>query len=222
MHLKGLRAGDRLPSEHELTRLTGAGRSSVREALQLLIGWGLIEAHPGKGYYVAAPLTAPTPAARRSLEIAELQDLTEARLVLECECAALAAIRATPDDILRIEAHLHAMEAKAASSPSIYLDTIAMHLMIGEASHNATLKEMLHLILPRLAAHGAEIAVEIPNRAQLDVSLHKDLWAPIRARNPEAAREAMAAHIRDAMSLYMLPYEFQTLGKNRTRLSVRR
>lgn len=197
-----------------MARLTEAGRSSVREALQLLVGQGLIEARPGKGYYLTAREQPSRRAAKHSLGTAELQDLTEARLILECECAARAATGATPDDIARIEAHLEAMEAKAASSSSIYQDSITMHLMIAEASHNHTLKEMLKIILPRLAAHGAEVAAEIPNHAQLDVSLHKDLWAPIRARNPEAAREAMAVHIQQAMSLYMLPYEFQTLRKN--------
>jgi len=204
-----LRPGDRLPSEHRLVKVTGVGRSSVREGMHLLAGQGLIEAHAGKGYYVVhAPLRAKP--ARRTSAI-ELRELTEARLLLECECAALAALRATPEETASIDAFLDHMEAQVSSSPSIYLDSIKLHLMIGEAAHNRALSEMLKVILPRLAALGAETAAEIPNHAQVDVALHRDLWKSIRSRDPERARAAMATHIRYAESIYLMPHEFETL-----------
>lgn len=209
-----LRDGDRIPSEHQLCRLTGAGRSSVREALRLLVGKGQIEVRAGKGYYVRICDPSPPSSSSVSLGVAEIRELTEARLLLECECAALAAVRHTSDDDTRIERSLDAMEVKARSGMDVYTDTIRLHLMIADAAHNGVLSEMMRVIMPRLAAHGAEIAKEIPDRAELDATLHRELWTEICSGNSERARTVMATHIRDSASLYRLPYESQNISKS--------
>lgn len=207
---KGVQPGDRLPSEHNLVRATRVGRSSVREAFQLLAGRGLLEARPGKGYFLRrAEKRAGGSAA--ALGIEEIQGLTEARIVIEGACAALAALRATSADVARIEAFLNTMEAKAASASSVYRDALKLHLMIAEAAHNHTLSEMLRVIIPKIAVHGAKIAAEIPDHAAVDAALHRELWAKIRTGDPEVARTTMEMHIRDAASLYRLPYESRML-----------
>ncbi|OZM57959.1 hypothetical protein CIB95_06280 [Lottiidibacillus patelloidae] len=48
----GLQAGDKLPSERELSDRLNAGRSSVREALRSLELLGLIETRRGEGTYI--------------------------------------------------------------------------------------------------------------------------------------------------------------------------
>ena len=206
--VKGLQPGDRLPSEHGIAGSTGAGRSSVREALQLLAGQRLIEVRPGKGYYLRRP---EEDAGKATLGIEEIQDLTEARIVIEGACAALAASRATPADVAHIETFLNVMEAKAVSASSVYRDALTLHLMIAEAAHNRTLSETLRVIIPKIAAHGAEIAAEIPDHASVDAALHRELWVKIRTGDPAVARAAMEVHIRDAASLYVFPYESRTM-----------
>ncbi|SVE24582.1 uncharacterized protein METZ01_LOCUS477436, partial [marine metagenome] len=49
-----LKPGDRLPSERELCKRFGVGRTSVREALKPLITMGLLEGRMGSGTFVAA------------------------------------------------------------------------------------------------------------------------------------------------------------------------
>ena len=180
----------------------------MREALQMLTGQRLIEVRPGKGYYLRRP---DMDAGKATLGVEEIQDLTEARIVIEGACAALAASRATPADAARIENLLNAMETKAASASSVYRDALTLHLMIAEAAHNRTLSEMLRVIIPKIAAHGAEIAAEIPDHASVDAALHRELWAKIRTGDPAIARAAMEVHIRDAASLYVFPYESRTM-----------
>ncbi len=209
---ESLQPGDRLPSEHDLARSTGAGRSSVREALQLLVGQGLVEVRPGKGYFLRrTEQGARDPTVEGALGMEEIQDLTEARVAIEGACAALAALRATPADAARIEAFLSAMEAKASSASSVYLDALTLHLMIAEAAHNRTLSEILRVIIPKIGAYGAKIAAEIPDHAPMDAALHRELWEKIRTGDPDVARAAMEAHIRDAASLYRLPYESRAI-----------
>jgi DNA-binding FadR family transcriptional regulator len=54
-----LRPGDRLPSEYELMRMLGVGRSSVREALRGLISLGLVDTRPGRGAVVLSRASSP-------------------------------------------------------------------------------------------------------------------------------------------------------------------
>lgn len=213
-----LHNGDKLPSEHQLCALTRAGRSSVREALRLLVGKGRIEVRAGKGYYVQSSDPSPSRGGSVSLGVEEIRELTEARLVLECECAALAAVRATSDDVAQIERLLDAMEAKARSGVDVYTDTIRLHLLIADAAHNRAFSEMMQVIMPRLSAHGAEIAKEIPDRAELDAAIHRELWSQIRSGDSENARIAMATHIRDSASVYRLPYESKSMSESPERL----
>ncbi|MED4052522.1 FadR/GntR family transcriptional regulator, partial [Priestia megaterium] len=52
MEEDGLVAGDRLPSERELSSRLNVGRSSVREALRALELVGLIETRRGEGTFI--------------------------------------------------------------------------------------------------------------------------------------------------------------------------
>lgn len=51
---KGMRPGDRLPSEAEVADLCDVGRSTAREALKLLEQEGLIEVERGRGRYLSS------------------------------------------------------------------------------------------------------------------------------------------------------------------------
>jgi DNA-binding FadR family transcriptional regulator len=208
--------GGRLPSEHTVARATRAGRSSVREGFQLLVGRGLIDARPGKGYYLRPAPRRPqartgTDGSRRGAA-QDIEDVREARIVIEGACAALAAVRATPEDAARIEALLAGMEAKQSSGSEVYEDTLRFHLTVAEAAHNRTLHDILRVLIPRIAAHGAALASEIPDHGAIDLALHRELWAAIRSGHPGKARTAMERHIRDASSLYLLPYEWPAVG----------
>ena len=48
-----LKDGEKLPTEQQLSAMFGVGRSSIREAVQSLIGLGIIEMRPGRGAYVS-------------------------------------------------------------------------------------------------------------------------------------------------------------------------
>jgi GntR family transcriptional regulator len=67
---RGLRPGDRLPTEHEIGRRFEVGRTTVREALKLLEQDGLVEAHRGSGHFVS-------PLANIRRPISRLESVTE-------------------------------------------------------------------------------------------------------------------------------------------------
>ena len=52
-HFMGMRPGERVPTEAELTRFFQVGRSTIRKALQRLVEEGLLVRSPGKGTFIA-------------------------------------------------------------------------------------------------------------------------------------------------------------------------
>ena len=96
------KAGDRLPPERELAKQLSVGRSSLREAIQGLQTMGLVERRQGVGtFFVAEPGSwsiAPLKVRHRS-PFTLFEELIEVRLLLEVRLAALAAERATEQDL---------------------------------------------------------------------------------------------------------------------------
>src|SRR5437773_7539423 len=101
-----LNSGDRLPPERELAERFRVSRTSVREALRSLQSRGLIEIRAGEGAFVRdiSVDTLIEPLALVILPHREaVGELFEARRLLEPAIAALAARRATPDEIAEME-----------------------------------------------------------------------------------------------------------------------
>ncbi len=109
--------GDLLPREDDLAEKLGVSRTSVREAVKVLSAKGLLQARRRVGVRVRArdewnlldPLVLswhPDVGRDKSL----IDSLIEARRIIEPEAAALAAIRATADDLARIEEAYLGME----------------------------------------------------------------------------------------------------------------
>src|SRR6202522_2349664 len=98
----GHKVGDRLPSERELAKQLSVGRSSLREAVQGLQTMGLVARRHGVGtFFVAEPGSwCITPLKfQNQTPFRLLEELIEARLLVEVRLSALAAERATAEDI---------------------------------------------------------------------------------------------------------------------------
>ena len=119
-----LKPGDRLPSERELCKRLGVGRSSLREALRSLAVMGIIDGRVGDGTFVSNSnkrYLEKTLQWGLLLDRKRVQDLIETRLMLESQTAFLAAQRVTPENIKTIEETLRGMEASIAQ-PDKYLE----------------------------------------------------------------------------------------------------
>ena len=97
-----LAPGEKLPGEVELAKELGVSRTTLREAIHVLVSQNLLEARRGKGTFV-------TPAAAQVNDYGfshldqvqgELRDLFELREIFEPSAARLACRRATPEDQL--------------------------------------------------------------------------------------------------------------------------
>ena len=131
--------GERLPSEAELARQLGVGRSTVREAIRVLVHAGLLETRQGAGTFALAHAGAAEWEGR--LRSAELLEVCELREALELQAARLAAARRTPADLERIEMALAARDRLADEERGeAFVDAdLAFHRAVVAAAHNALL-----------------------------------------------------------------------------------
>ena len=97
------RTGERLPTESELMRMFGVGRSTVREAVRMLSDRGFLNVRQGAGTFVAAPAASDALVEQR-LRRADIRELDEVRKILEAAIVERAAARRTPQDMERIPA----------------------------------------------------------------------------------------------------------------------
>jgi len=197
-----IRPGDRLPGEHELMRMLGVGRSSVREALRALITLGLVETRPGRGPVVVARSPNPLAGLGTGTDVADalqksaVLDLLEVRECLEGQAAALAAQRATPHDLVTIEGHALEIERRIKAGLTYFRANAVFHTAVARASHNNILAESVHRLVSQVRLYRERLMREIPGMPSGDVAEHWAVLDALKDRHPDRARAAMVAHIQ--------------------------
>lgn len=174
-------------TEIQLTESTGHGRGAIREALARLTRDGLVEVHPRRGYRIT------------NVSLTDVREVFEMRLFLEPEAAALAAERASREDIERLRdfAHAHFTPGDEAS----YIAYVE--------SHRAFLAALATLSgNNRLAAATTQL-LEAMQRVQFlsrpgrqhpasTANEYDELFTAVFEGDPERARVASARHIENA------------------------
>jgi len=181
------RPGDRLPVEPELMKLFGVGRSSVREAIKLLVNSGLLRVQQGLGTFVEDAHKHKETVDQR-LKRAKEQDVDEVRQILELKIAEKAAKHRTRKDLKQMSECL-AKRKKAAEEKSL-IDCIeadiAFHTAIATASGNSILADLYKAA----ASHLTQWFLTKYDSTQIFVSthpLHKRLFDAIEAKDPAKA-----------------------------------
>ncbi|WP_433674128.1 FadR/GntR family transcriptional regulator [Microbacterium gorillae] len=140
--------GEKLPGETTLAPQLGVGRSTVREAIRLLAGRGVLAARQGAGVFVTALDVAEEwdDVVRR----ADLTAVIEARIAIETEAASLAAERRTRTDIRALRDALAARADDALTREEYVVADLAFHRTVVAAAHNPILLELFDGFTPRL------------------------------------------------------------------------
>ena len=210
-----LQSGDRLPNERSLAEQFGVSRTVIREALKTLSNKGLIEVRTGQGSFV---VDHSSHSFKQSLQLMmdfggmhdPATELVEIREIIEPELAFRAALRADPDDIAAMRKAIGEMDDTTHDVIAFIRADNRFHLALAEASQNAFAPRLLDSIVDVLhELRGRIFWVEGgPQRGQVH---HKRILRAIQDHAPEAAREAMRAHLdqvrRDSSAARMLRSE---------------
>ncbi|MFF2556281.1 FadR/GntR family transcriptional regulator [Nocardia sp. NPDC058058] len=144
--------GSRIPTEPELTELTGTGRNTVREAVQALVHAGMVERRQGSGTYVISTSTLGGTLTEFFAD-AQQRDILELRQALDTTAAALAAQRRDDIDIANLERLEQERQAAWDDDHDTAIDAdVQLHRAIVVASHNAVYLEFYDSLLPVIAA----------------------------------------------------------------------
>jgi DNA-binding FadR family transcriptional regulator len=195
-----------LPSERTLASQLGLSRNALREAIRQLELQGLLQIQQGKPTRIVQnlhqPITGSLALLVRSPE-ARLVQLFELREILEPKAAALAATRATSNDLRDLRTASCLLSESSSTSEAVTAD-IAFHRAVAKASRNQILLLVLEsLIEPLEEAHSKGFQALKPNDPH-PLQMHERILAAIASQNPADAESAMLEHLAHSKKILRL------------------
>ena len=204
IHSGQLQPGEQLPPERLLSRKLGVSRPSIREAFAALELLGIIHSKPGSGTYVKADCT-PLPLTLSPESLTQQESpyaILESRRALESECARLAAMRASPDDIGAMTKALEAMQEGLVSHGYFEMrHDREFHMAVAKSSNSPILEALTRLVLDftrqNLWLAMRDKSQETPELASKYQDQHRRILDSIEKRDPGLARQKMIDHLSD-------------------------
>lgn len=209
----GLPPGSRIPSEAELAIRHGVSRVTVREAVKMVAGRGLLELARGRRAVVREPDAAALGQFMTSIvqnDAEGMMHLIEARMSIEVQCAGLAAVRADAADIAEIAAALATMQQTdrqaggaldAELEAQFHAADVSFHEAVAAASKNRILVGLLGAMAPALqksffmSRRGRDLRGQTQEHT---LHAHQRILDCIEAGDQPGAEAAMRVHLSDS------------------------
>lgn len=199
-----LAPGDQLLPERELADYLGVSRTSVRQALGVLEGMGIIEITPRDGAYVqqrsldgaVEPLTQLLYQERE-----QVAHLFEVRRIIETQAACLAAKRRTEADLERLRELNREYEANLSNDDIAFDANMRFHLAIVETAKNPILADILGPILTatvEVYAKARQSSLSQTTNLNRFVAEHEQIIEAIAQQDTELATQLSTNHIDQA------------------------
>ncbi|WP_240353327.1 MULTISPECIES: FadR/GntR family transcriptional regulator [Cohnella] len=199
IHSGRYKSGDKLPPEPELMKLLAVGRSTVREAVKILMHAGVLEVRQGDGTYIRA--SAPSLInVRQTLVPGNYAQILEVRRILEIEISGLAAIRRTEEDLAFMRSCLDRRNvALEKGQYAEYVEAdIAFHMAVSQAAHNEVLAEMYKAIAESLKEMLSQLILDT-RRYEDNTAYHEEIYAAIAAGDGDAAKNGAIRNLDAVM-----------------------
>lgn len=212
-----------MPTEDELAASLGVSRATVRDAIKVLSGKGLVRTARRYGTRVL-PVDewnlldrdvvgwhrADHPRMRRIFA-----ETTELRVIMEPAAAAIAAERATAAQIETLRRSAYAIEPEKDDLQALFDADCSFHVTILDATQNQVMRQMRQIILTMLRV-SYEFGVSKRRNGPVSRQGHIDVAEAIARRDGEGARSAMARMLARNQSLvaeYWGDHKNDSLGK---------
>lgn len=191
--------GARLPTERELTGQFEVSRVVVREALRELEITGLVRIlqGPNGGAYVTDLSTDHLDSAFLDLFLynkVSVAEVIQARLLIECEIARLAAARCDAEAIRLLQGALDDEQTASASHADFVSNRLRFHHLLAAMSGN----RLLQAIASSLFRLTGEVILEVkPVKKVIHrTEEHTGILLAVKDRDPDAAALAMSDHLQ--------------------------
>lgn len=191
--------GTKIPSENELADMFNVSRITVRQALQKLNALGLLETRFGEGSFVRVvdvgeSMNGLIPVMYLGEQSA--REVFEFRMIIETECARLAARRATAEDIGELKETLERM-VKCESDRDLKAFGVAdldFHFRIAQITRNALVIKTMSILREVLESSMYDVIDKMG--CENGIFYHKEIIQSIAAKEDEKAANMMKEHIK--------------------------
>ena len=191
--------GDKLPNEIELSEELNVSRTTLREAIRILVAYNILEIRRGKGTYVTEKvLEQPQDLEQLSTVKVNAKDLYEMRLIFEPEAAYLAAVRGTDAEIKRILDYGMRIEDEIRNGKDRTKDEHSFHKAIAQATHNEFMNKLMP-ILYQAISKGVVLSTQSEKAINDTIGDHRMIMEFLEQRNAQGAKNAMRIHIMHAV-----------------------
>lgn len=201
-----LKPGDKLPPERTIATLLSVSRTSVRQAISALVAKGVLVSRQGDGTYIADDYAHGKVNVVEELsrnladELVSPIEISEARILIECESARLCALRADQSILDRLETLINQYNQIDIKEGQLDKINKGLHMTIAEGSGNYVyyilLNNLMKLMNSNLWKHAKDLHPPMEKFSlETHIQQHRAIVKAILSRSPEEAKKAMYAHI---------------------------
>lgn len=186
-----LKPGDAMPSETEMAKSFGVGKSSIREAMKMLEAMGVVDIRQGEGTFIRREPTVDninTLIFALFLEQGTSNDLLELRAMFEPAYTVMAMHRAEDADLQEIKAAIETLEQNAGAGTQSAEDDLSFHRAILKCTRNNFIVRIGETILQFFKVSIDKSVKSIP---EVSIRDHKDIYEAFVMKDETKLREAI-------------------------------
>jgi len=193
-----LKPGDKLPSIQLFSQKLQVGASSVREALKQLQVMGIITIKQGEGTFVKekAGVDSLSNHIRYLLDLKkpDILYLIEARKIIERGTVALAAERASEDEVNKLGNIIQRMKGIVNDPKEFATENVNFHIAIAKASKNPILPIFFNSVYD-LFMEEQQVVARVLNLKSQSIESHINIWNAIKNHDINKAVKEMEKHL---------------------------
>jgi GntR family transcriptional regulator, transcriptional repressor for pyruvate dehydrogenase complex len=189
-----LKDGDALPPERSLAEDLEVTRRELRAALASLEASGRVWRGVGRGTYLGARPLKFAPTLRGLRAGASPADIAEMRLLFEPALAALAATKASGDDLLELDKCAR-KNAAAKNDEEWQQWDHRFHLLLGQATRNPALIALMEVINGMRVKPDVREKTSAQETRRYFAQQHENIVSAMKARDSELAARSMREHL---------------------------
>ena len=199
MIYKELRPGDKLPTEMELAASFGVGRNSIREAIKILVSFGVLDIRRPEGTFVASgfsdKMINPLLYGIILDQSDSIDSLKELREWVDFGILELAMEKAAPEDLFQLEEQLQQLfkAIDGSDAEKVFRADDEFHEAISIAAHNSLLAQIAKLVrtlTSEMRMSTIQNMLSLSKGRELKKA-HEDLFNIITRKNDDSARKLL-------------------------------
>lgn len=197
--------GDQIPTETELSEYLQVSRNSVREAVKILVAFGVLEIRRAEGTFVRTGISRqminPLIYGIIFNQGSSYHQLKEFRQMVEIASLRLAIRHKTEEKLAVLkevfEDFLRELQADAPDLERVMQKDMAFHMEIAHISDNLLMQEIMRLLFTLTTAKRTEVTRHLleTNRDYL-VQSHTAIYETVLRQDSEACRDTLETVIR--------------------------